>query len=319
MRRLSEPAIDRSERWQPAEMPARQGPARTAPLPRRQRLRLRHPLPGFSRRMLKAGIALVALGVLAAGPAWLVFSASGRHLWEEARARAMDLSVQAGFRVAEIFVEGRTRTPRDELLAALQIRRDDPILGLDLKEVRQRLEEISWVKTATLERRLPDEIHIVITEREPVALWQNQGRYYLIDRTGLVVGGETRDQPGLPLIVGEGAPDHASALLDLLSQEPAIAARVKAAQWVSERRWNLTLAGGEGVVQVRLPEENPEIALQELGQLDREQKLLERAVSVIDLRQPDRLILRRAGDTSVDLPHIGRQQRAPRALPGRDT
>ncbi len=58
---------------------------------------------------------------------------------------------------------------------------------------------------------------------------------------------------------------------------------------VSGRRWNLRLKGG---IEVRLPEECDK-ALQRDG-VDpiRDEALLSRAVSVVDLRQGDRAILR---------------------------
>lgn len=68
-----------------------------------------------------------------------------------------------------------------------------------------------------------------------------------------------------------------------------MAQRVVAAVWVSERRWNLRLEGG---VEVRLPELGAEEAWSQLADLERQQGLLERDVAMIDMRLPDRLVLR---------------------------
>jgi cell division septal protein FtsQ len=38
-----------------------------------------------------------------------------------------------------------------------------------------------------VERRFPDTIFIRISEKEPVALWKNQGKTYLVDRDGELV------------------------------------------------------------------------------------------------------------------------------------
>jgi cell division protein FtsQ len=203
-------------------------------------------------------------------------------------------SGQAGYRVDDIFVEVRVRTPRDQLLAALDVKRGDAILAVDLAAAQKRIEEIPWVRTAAVERRLPDQLHILITERSPIALWQNKGRYFLVDREGQIVGDQVDDYAGLPLTVGEGAPDHASELIAILESEPALKDRVKAATWIGDRRWNLTLDRTPDGIEVRLPEDDPETAWHDLARLDREQSLLERQVSVIDMRLPDRLVLRAA-------------------------
>jgi cell division protein FtsQ len=268
-------------------------PARGASL-RRNDVRRRGLSPLFRKRARRALLAaLIGTGLLF--PVWMVRSGTATRLAESVRSETLALSAEAGFRVEDIFVEGRNRTPRDELVAALQIRRGDPILGIDLSATRQRLEEISWVKTAIIERRLPGVVHLRITERNPIVLWQNQGKYYLVDHDGQVVGDEIDEYADLPLMVGEGAPDHAAELQDLLNSEPDLKKRVKAAQWVGDRRWNVTLDRTTGGIDVRLPEDNPIAAWHELAALDKDQSLLERKVTLIDMRLPDRLVLRSTG------------------------
>jgi cell division protein FtsQ len=277
-------------------------PLHTGPLPAdsaggRRRLRAhRRWISPILRKRLRRG--LLAIVILAGGvglPAWLYHSGTAAHLADGLHREATALSARAGFRVEDIFVEGRNRTPRDEIIAALQIQRGDPMFGIDLVATRQRLEELSWVKTATIERRLPNVVHLLITERNPIVLWQNQGRYYLVDRDGQVVGDEVGEYADLPLMVGEGAPDHAADLIDLLNAEPDLKTRVKAAQWVGDRRWNITLDRTAGGIDVRLPEDDPLSAWHDLAKMDKEQSLLERKVALIDMRLPDRLVLRAIG------------------------
>jgi cell division protein FtsQ len=267
----------------------------------------------------RAKYTALALGVLGGGvalPAWLVHSGTGARLVDDVRGKIVALSARAGFRVEEIFVEGRNRTPRDQLLEALGVHRGDPIFGIDLGATRQRLEGISWVKTATIERRLPSEVHLLITERAPIVLWQSQGRYYLVDRDGQVVGDEVEEYADLPLMVGEGAPDHAAELLDLLGAEPELRRRVKAAQWVGDRRWNITLDRTSGGIDIRLPEENPIAAWHELANLERDQKLLERKIALVDMRLPDRLVLRATGGAEESSAPTAMKRKA---HPGKDT
>jgi len=70
---------------------------------------------------------------------------------------------------------------------------------------------------------------------------------------------------------------------------------VKAAQWVGDRRWNITLDRTAGGIDVRLPEDDPLSAWHDLAKMDKEQSLLERKVALIDMRLPDRLVLRAIG------------------------
>ena len=112
----------------------------------------------------------------------------------------------------------------------------------------------------------------------------------MIDTEGSVIeGAEPARFAELPLLVGEGAPQRAGNLLALLDRAPDLAEKVVAAVRVGERRWNVVL---EGDIEVRLPEVGATEAWQQLAELVREEALLERDVVTIDLRLPDRLILR---------------------------
>ena len=65
---------------------------------------------------------------------------------------------------------------------------------------------------------------------------------------------------------------------------------VKAAVRVGGRRWNLRL---EGDIDVRLPELDTAAAWARLAEYEKTHRVLERDVQVLDLRQPDRLIVRK--------------------------
>jgi cell division protein FtsQ len=137
---------------------------------------------------------------------------------------------------------------------------------------------------------LPGTILIRIIERRPFARWQIDGRTVLIDRDGKVLEeGAPVDFRQLRRVVGPGAADHASELFDTLTAEPALFARVRDATRVRDRRWDIELDNG---VIVYLPEQAAEVAWRHLAIMDREQRLLEKAVISIDLRLPDRTVLR---------------------------
>jgi cell division protein FtsQ len=189
--------------------------------------------------------------------------------------------------------EGNTRPLRteDELIrAALDIGRGDPILGFSPQAARERLETLPWIERAHVERRLPETIHVRIKEREAFAIWQNRGRFAVIDRAGNVV---TTDQlgafVGLPLVVGAGAQEHAADLHDLLAAHDAILSRTQALVRIGERRWNLKLHSGTDVL---LPEGHEAPALNRLSELHARHALLDRPLLAIDMRLPDRLVLR---------------------------
>jgi cell division protein FtsQ len=277
--------------------------------------RLTLPLPGTSNRSKQAADAralrkrrarrqaLLRLGLRAGLPAVLLAAVAGSGVWawqsgwiarqgEQVSHAAVDATARAGLTLDQVKVTGRQRTQPDSILAALGIRRGGPILGFDPAAAKRRLEHLPWIKTAKVERQLPGTVRIALTERVPLALWQLDGALSVIDREGdRIDRAAPTDHADLPLVVGPGAPDHAKDLLALLAREPAMNARVKAAVRVRDRRWNVVLRNG---VEVQLPAETPARAWSRLAAIERKHGVLQRDVRMIDLRLPDRMVVRMA-------------------------
>ena len=212
---------------------------------------------------------------------------------------------QLGFRVEDILVVGRLETPRKELLKAVRLSRGAPILAFDIEAARRRVERLPWIRSATVERMLPDTILMNVEERQPLALWQHQGQFALIDHEGEVILRDGLERfANLVVVVGEEAPVHAATLLETLGSEPELMSLVEAAVWVGGRRWNIRLAGD---IDVRLPEKNAKGAWTRLAEYERAHRVLERDVQVLDLRLPDRLIVRKAPSVMPRVKSKGRE------------
>src|SRR3546814_8255249 len=84
---------------------------------------------------------------------------------------ALDGTARLGLRIEEVLVEGRARTEAEEILARLGLETGRPILAVDPEAARIALEELPWVRAASVERQLPDTLYIRLAEREPLALW----------------------------------------------------------------------------------------------------------------------------------------------------
>jgi cell division protein FtsQ len=84
--------------------------------------------------------------------------------------------------------------------------------------------------------------------------------------------------------------------MSILDRYPLVREQMRAAVLVAERRWNVVLKNG---IDVRLPETEVEQALSTLVTLDRNNKLLSRDITVVDLRLPDRVTVRLSDDASA--------------------
>lgn len=267
----------------------------------------RRPPPGWVRPAIRLGSAAGVLLFAAFATGWLAYWGWFDYQAERARTLAIELAAEAGLTVQEVMVQGRQHTRPGNLLAAVDVKRGDPMLAFDPVEARARVEALPWVKTAVVERSFPDTINVAIVERQPLALWQDEGTLHLIDADGEIIAiDDLRAFRNLPILVGDGVPPHASALMDLIRSEPALAPRVTAAIRVSNRRWNIRI---EGRVDIKLPAERAEAAWSRLARIEHEHGILQRDIVSVDMRYGDRLIVRLA-------PGVEERLRAPQKSTG---
>ena len=242
-------------------------------------------------RCLPLGIPiLLATGLMA----FAVISGSAERNWQTLHSEAAGLLADAGLSVDQVLVTGRNHTDRQSLVDALGIGLGDPMLTLDIETARARIASLAWVRDVAIEKRLPNTLVVILVERRPLALWQNDGAVTVVDAEGNIIdGAKPTDFAELMLVVGPDAPGHAAELLSVMEGVPDLQQRVAAAIRVGERRWNLRLDDG---IDIQLPELDLNSAWVALADLDRTEQLLARDVQAVDLRFPDRLVLRLTPD-----------------------
>ncbi len=246
------------------------------------------PLPWRTRRGAALSI-VVAMIVVAGVGGWI-----WRQGWPKQAAAALGEAVAGttaglGLAVDEVFVIGRQHAERADLRAALAIERGDPILFIDLEAARSRVTELSWVADASVERLLPNIIVVRLDERAPLALWQLQGNFSVIDAEGYVLARDAVSRYGhLPLVVGDQAPEAAADFVRMIATEPWLAGQVKAGVRVSGRRWDVHLDSG---TQVRLPAEGARDAWARLADYQIAHRILENSPDVVDLRIQGRVTI----------------------------
>lgn len=283
-------------------------PGKDTPAPPRamahaaQRGNRRRAWPRWTRPAIKTTLLLLPVAGLIGAAAWHWRAGTLETAVAEVKAAFVEASASTGFSVHDIAVSGRTATEPEVILKTLGINRGDPILEVNLAEAKARLERLPWVASASIERHLPDTLYVQLSEREPMAIWQHDRKFTVIDREGRPLADAAemarrgnRDVERLPQVIGANAPGQVQKLLGALERVPALQKRLRAATWVGDRRWDLTLDNG---VVVKLPEGGMQTALRQLHDVDATGKVLDRDVVSIDLRQPDRMVLQ----TTVLLP-----------------
>ena len=249
-------------------------------------------LSGARGAGLKPQAAFAAAGLVLAAGVVLMLATGGRA---QAVATAIGQGVDnrmgaAGFRVASVLIQGASPFSEAHIRQALGVAPDQPILGLNLEALRQRVEGVGWVKSAKVVRLLPDTLLVTVVERPRLAVWQYGGVTSVVDPSGRVIPeADAGSFPDLPLVVGSGANEAAAAILPLVTARPHLMTRTEALVRVDGRRWDLRLKDGS---LIQLPATGEDAALMQLDQLDQRARLLELGFARIDLRDPQMVAVR---------------------------
>ncbi len=195
----------------------------------------------------------------------------------------------SGFRVDHIDVRGATRTDAAEISRRLLIEEGELVFRFRPDLARARIEELAWVRSASVLRLLPNRLLVIVEERAPMALWRESAEAelrVLDDRGEPIDGARAAEHAGLLIVEGEGAPEAAAALIAALDEHRDLRARASHFVRVGSRRWNIALAeGGE----VYLPERTA-AGLARLAALQASERVLEWDIEFLDLRNGDLVV-----------------------------
>ena len=203
----------------------------------------------------------------------------------------------AGFRLKTIEVQGASPMAKADIVRAAGVYQNQPILGLNLDDLRKSVEKVGWVKEARIVRLLPDTLVVAVVEHRQLAVWQHAGRQFVIDDHGQVIReADPARFATLPLVVGEGAAGHAPEILPVIAQRPRLIGQMDALVRVDDRRWDVRMKDGS---LIQLPADNVENALMQLERLDQRSRILELGFDRIDLRNPEVVSVRPRANPSL--------------------
>ena len=246
-------------------------------------------LPFTEEQWSRIWLAMIIGG--AVGVAFIIASLAGVPALAEQQVARM--AGDSGFAVKGFRVTGANRMDEGEVYALISDELGKPMPLVDLQAVRSRIgDKLPWVKDARVSVQLPHTLAIDIVERTPHAVLEKADRLMLIDASGVELEPVTSAKAkGMLRLAGPGAGQQAKGLEQLLAAAPALAPQVEAAEWVGNRRWNITFRTGQ---LLALPEgaDASASALVKFSRLDGQNRLLGGKVLAFDMRTPPRLYMR---------------------------
>ncbi len=259
----------------------------------------------MQRWMLTPGVRLF----LRAGiPFALIFGGITGYMADEDRRDAFNLALvemrnsieeRPEFMVNLMAVDGAGTSVAHDIREIVPI--DFPVSSFDLslEDIRQTIVGLDPVKEASVRIKPGGILQIDVIERIPALVWRTRDAVELLDETGAHVGYITAraDYPALPLIAGEGADKHVGEAAALFAAAKPLGDRMRGLVRVGERRWDVVLDRDQRIL---LPVEAPVQALERVIELSEVDDMLERDVTVIDMRLSQRPTLRMSDSAVQD-------------------
>jgi len=236
------------------------------------------------------GVSVVVLTVFAWLGAWFFLSNADTKLADWTHNKVVTASASLGFEVDNILIDGRVHTDPKILKAIINVQKGEPLFAFDPDAAQKSISQIAWIDSVHVERRLPDTLYIKLNERNPLALWQREKKLKLIDQYGEIIPvNDLTPFKSLVIVLGENAPTRAAELFQTLIGEPEMFKRMESAGLIKDRRWDVIMNND---VRIKLPESDIAIAWSRLAKAQREDNILDKAITSIDLRDPQRMIVR---------------------------
>ncbi|SHI60586.1 cell division protein FtsQ/DivIB [Wenxinia saemankumensis] len=272
----------------PAEKPGRVDPAPSRWGYRFHRLMLTPSFRGF----LRVGLPVIVIGGLVIG--WAAQRENRDAAREVVAGLRQQIETRPEFMVTGVDVSGADlalAAAIGQVLSAHEIAFPVSSFALDLEEIRAAVTDLTAVRETVVRVRPGGVLEIAVDQRRPVAVWRHLDGLRLLDADGVMTGmiAARTDRPDLPLLAGDGVRAHTEEALALFEAARPLEDRVRGLVRMGQRRWDLLLDRDQRVL---LPEQQPVAALERLLALDETQDVLDRDVSVIDLRNAQRIIVR---------------------------
>lgn len=242
----------------------------------------------FTEEQLQKAFTVLILGGALVGLGWLAQVSGAMTVASD---RFAHIASNAGFKLRTVTVQGTQRMNQMLVHERAFGQRDLAMTRVDTEGLREELLDLPWVRDARVSRQLPDVLKVDIIEREPHAVLRRADRLMLIDSTGVELEPVSdSDASEYLLIEGPGAQGQVEALDMLLDAAPALKGKVAGAEWVGNRRWNLTF---ETEQRLALPqgEDRAAAALISFAQADGVHRLIGGEVASFDMRNLPRMYM----------------------------
>ena len=197
--------------------------------------------------------------------------------------------INNGFKIKNIEISGLNHLDKNDIIKIVNAYNEINIFKINVGDIYKKIKNNTWIKKASIEIIYPNTIKILLTEKKPVAIWQNRDGNTLITKSGDVIFEKNLAEfkNYLPIVVGENVHKEVQSILDIFSKNKDFVTNIWSLTFVNQRRWDVHFNQG---LTIKLPSKNLEKAWEKVLYLDKEFKILNLGLTELDLRNSNQIL-----------------------------
>ena len=197
--------------------------------------------------------------------------------------------ISNGFIIKHIEILGVNHLDKNDIIKIISTYKDINIFRVNIKNIYKEIMNNTWIKKASIEVIYPNTIKIILTEKEPIAIWQNRYGNNLITKNGDIIFEKKLEnfKNYLPIIIGRNAHKNFYSILNILNSNKDFVKNIWSLTFVNERRWDVHFNQG---LTIRLPGKGVKKAWGKVLYLDENFNILNLGLTEIDLRNAKQVL-----------------------------
>ena len=197
--------------------------------------------------------------------------------------------IKNGFIIKNIEILGVKHLDKNDIIKIISTYKNINIFNVNINNIYREIKNNTWIKKASIEIIYPNTIKILLTEKKPIAIWQNRYGNSLITKSGDLISEKNLEKfkSYLPIIIGQNAHKNVHSILNILSSNQDFVKNIWSLTFVNERRWDVHFNQG---LTIRLPSENVKKAWEKVVYLNQKFNLLSLGLTEIDLRNTNQIL-----------------------------
>jgi cell division protein FtsQ len=158
--------------------------------------------------------------------------------------------------------------------------------SLRLDSLNHRIDDIPNVQFSSVRRMPNGTLRIRAKFYHAVALWTDGDAFYPLASDGTIIRTPTESRDASAIVFRGTLPTNIS---EITSAAHVLGSHIDYLEWIENRRWNIHTTNG---ITIKLPENDFSYAISSLTTINKNHNILERAITVIDMRDPARILVR---------------------------